>query len=179
MKQIYDEKTIDNLYENFVKRMRAGGRLTPLDQNLGIMTGHALDALELAKDIDQPLDLFELSEEKISSVMIAMYMYFSKAGDSSSKCRETVTKKMGAYLFFTVCNVCNKHDELEAVPITKGSSLYLEIKGSAGDNSLIDVLSSTERFIKNNMKYDIEADTMVIRNAERLLNDIRSQAKII
>lgn len=175
MKQVYDEKTISDLYENLIKRMRSGERLSPLDQNLGVVTGHALDALELAKDIDHPLDLFELSVERINAVVIAMYMYFSKQGNSSTKCRETVIKKIGAYLFFTTCNVYNQKDHTEANPVAKGSSLYLEIKQENGDCSLIDIFSSVERFIKNNLKYDKDAGTMIISDPEAIINGINNQ----
>ena len=145
---------------------------------MGIVTGHAADALELAKDIGHPLDLFELSEERINAVVIAMYMYFSKAGNSSTKCRETVTKKIGGYLFFAVCNICNKKELWEAAPTAKGSSLYLEIKGN--DNTiLLDVFSPVESFIKRNLKYDKEADTMIIAEPDAVLRDIRSQIGII
>lgn len=179
MKQVYDEKTISDLYESLIKRMRSGERLSPLDQNLGVVTGHALDALELAKDIEHPLDLYELSEEKVSAVIIAMYMYFSKAGNSSTKCRETVTKKIGAYLFFAVCNVCNKNEGVEAAPAAKGSSLYLEVKEATGEGLFVDVFSPVERFIKNNLKYDKEAETMVIRDPAAIINTIMEQIPFV
>lgn len=178
MKQLYDEKRISELYEDLVRRIRSGERMDILDQNMGIVTGHALDALELSKDIGHPLNLFELSEERINAVIIAMYMYFSKAVNSSTKCRETVTKKIGAYLFFAVCNTCNQKDELEASPMAKGSSLYLEIRQESSDNSLLDVFSPTERFIKNNLKYDKDADTMIIKDPEGILRDIKAQLNL-
>ena len=178
MKQLYDEKKINEIYESLIRRIRSGELMDSLDQNMGIVTGHALDALEMSKDIEHPLDLFELSEERINAVIIAMYMYFSKAGNSSTQCRETVTKKIGAYLFFAVCNVCNQKDELEATPTAKGSSLYLEIKQEGDNSSLVDVFFPTERFIKNNLKYDKDADTMIIKDPDGLLRDIKTQIKL-
>ena len=175
MKQLYDEERINEVYEDLVRRIRSGERLDSLDRNMGMVTGHAVDALELSKDTGHPLNLFELSEDSINTVIIAMFSFFSKAGDSSTKCRETITKKIGAYLFFTVCNVCNQKDDMEAAPTAKGSGLYLEIKKENGDSALIDVFLSVERFIKNSLKYNKDADAMMITDPDGILRDIRGE----
>ena len=169
----FDEKDINELYENLTKRIRSGERLELIDQNLGIVSGHALDALEMARDIGHPLDLFELSDEKVNTITIAMYLFFSKKGYSSTKCRETVAKKLGGYLFFTVCNVCN--NTANAAPAARGSGLYIEVQKDDGESSLIDVFMPVENHIKRNLKYDADAETVIIADPEGILRDIRGQ----
>lgn len=175
MVQKYDEETLNEIYEDLVRKMRVGEQVDSLNRKLGAVIGHALDAIELSKDIDHPLDLFELSKERINEVIIAMYLYFNSAGDSSTKCRETVAKKIGAYLYFTFCNVYNKNDKLQIAPVERGSSLYLEAKDARNNNVLIDVFTPVTRFTKNNLKYDRDLDTMIIKQPDSLLQSLDNQ----
>ena len=173
--QTYDEEALNEIYEELVQKMRVGGQVDSLNQKLGATIGHALDALELSKDINHPLDLFELSKERINAVIIAMYLYFNNIGDSSTKCRETVAKKIGAYLYFTFCNVYNKNDKLQITPVERGSGLYLEAKVEGNNEVLIDVFTPVTRFIKNNLKYDRDSDTMIIKQPYSLLESLENQ----
>lgn len=175
MKIIYDEKTINDKYEKLLNEARKGGKINPLNRCLGATLGHTLDALGFTRDINKPLDLFELSEEKISSSIIAMYMYFRSSGDSVAVCKEKVIKKIGGYLFFTVCNLCNRRDDIETYPIAKGTSLYLEIKENNSGLTQIDVLYTFEKFINKNLKYEKDSGTMIIIDPEKIIGSIKEQ----
>lgn len=177
MKQIYDEIKIKELYESLLKRLQAKEQLTPLETKLGAVTGYAVDAVEYSRDIGHPLDLFELpDEETISNVLIALYMYYSKSGNSSTKSRELIAKEIGSYLLFAFCNVCNtKGDDLEASPSLRGNSLYLEIKEANGTSSFVDIFSPIERFSKNNLKYDKAAEIIMIKDPNAIITPILEQ----
>ena len=175
MKTIYDEKTINNEYEKLLNEVRKGGKIDPLNRSLGATLGHTIDALEFTKDNNNQLDLFELSEDKISKSIIAMYMYFRSSGDSVAVCKEKVIKKIGGYLFFAVCNLCNRKNDIEAYPIAKGTSLYLEIKEDNGGTSQIDVLYTFEKFINKNLKYERDSGTMIIIDPEKIIGFIKEQ----
>ena len=162
MKTIYDEKTINNEYEKLLNEVRKGGKIDPLNRSLGATLGHTIDALEL-------------SEDKISKSIIAMYMYFRSSGDSVAVCKEKVIKKIGGYLFFAVCNLCNRKNDIEAYPIAKGTSLYLEIKEDNGGTSQIDVLYTFEKFINKNLKYERDSGTMIIIDPEKIIGFIKEQ----
>ena len=82
---------------------------------------------------------------------------------------------MGAYLFFAICNVCNKIEGTEAIPVVKGRSLYLEINDSSDATTFVDVFTPVDRFINNNLKYDKDAETMVIIVPEAIINSIKNQ----
>lgn len=179
MKTIYDEDTISKQYEILLQQMREGQKLEPVDMQFGVSAGHALDALGLARDVDHPLDLNDMSEENINAAVIAVYLYFSRKGESSTACRQKLSKKIGSYLLFTVCNEVNKRDDLTAELVSKGDMLYCRVKDSEQNVHFIDVLGITESFMRNNLKYDKNAGVIVITDPTALTGKLKSQIAML
>ena len=176
MDKQFTEEMIREIYEKLAGKVKANGVLTVLERKLGPAAGHALDALEMSKDLGCPLDLAELSQDAVNIAVLTMFNYYEKEGHPAAACRAEVAKKIGGYLLFAVCNECNRRDGVDAAPVTKGSDLMVEVLAADGDVlSRIEVFSPAERFISEELRYDKEAGQMILRDPERLFRVLADQ----
>ncbi len=174
MEQIYDEKILNDIYNSLVNKAHTGEQMDSFEANMGIITGHALDAYNLSKDLEHPLSFAEISGNDINEMIIAMYMFYKQKGYASTKCRDTITKKIGSYLFFCVCNDINNKPEMAAKPVAMGSGMYLEVNGQDEKPYNVDIFRAVSRFMNKNLKYDSNLEIMVINDPEDLMNSIKS-----
>ena len=205
MERQFTEDSIREIYDILTEKVTKGGGLSVLERKMGPAAGHALDALEMTRDLDCPLALDALSEEAVNAAVLAVYGYYEKNEAPAAVCRDLTAKKIGSYLLFAVCNACNR-DGRNAAPVTKGSDLLIEVlaekeepegsgsgaaeapaskpEGSGPAEAAaepeviaqIEVLGPTERFVREELRYDGAAGAMALRDAGRLFRVIRSQA---
>lgn len=166
---MYSYEELTKEFESLNEKLRQRAGFTKEDGKRGKAIGYAIDAMDMAKDRNFSADMTLASSEDLPKLVMAAYYHKEAQGKSSSECRIYTAKLVGSYLLFAVSNWYEEKGEDATVSFEKSTPVVI-----SGEKN-VEVMEITDRFVRNNLKFNKGEKVMLLSNPGELIDAIKPE----
>ncbi len=124
--QEYTYEKLEKIRQDSTEKINAGNRDAEVVIS-GLATSHAIDLIDISREIKKPLDLTGRTENNIFPCLVATCAMNQQQGKSEAEIRTSLTKKFGYYQLFSIVNSMNCEEKTTEIRI-EGNVMTREVK---------------------------------------------------